>query len=261
MFETVAPEKFAPRSHKAAYESLPVSIALHAVAIMAVIIGAAWNVAFPLQSPKLLRSYSLVTIPEPPPPPPPPPPPKSAVVQPQQPHQQAPVLMTEVLAPTVIPDVIPVVSNLPPPVDLPGAVPAGVEGGVEGGIPGGQMGGVLGGEIGGIKGGTLGGIFTDNRVHIERDKPLPMHPVSQVYPIYPENARLRHWEDSLIVRYVIGKDGRIKDVQVISHAERTLFEETAVKAIRNWRFRPLIKDGQATEVVHELTVNFKLEAS
>jgi protein TonB len=259
MFETVAPEKFAPRSHKAAYESLPVSIALHAIAIVAVIVGAAWNVAFPLQSPKLLRSYSLVSIPEPPPPPPPPPPPKSAAVQPQQ-TQQQPVMMLQEVAPTVIPDVIPVVSNLPPPVEVAGAVPTGVEGGVEGGIPGGVMGGTIGGEIGGIKGGTLGGIITDNRVHIARDQPLPLHPVSQVYPIYPENARLRHWEDSLVVRYVIGIDGRIKDVQVISHAERPLFEDTAVRAIRNWRFRPLIKDGQATEVVHELTVNFKLEA-
>lgn len=259
MFETVAPEKFVPRSHKAAYESLPVSIVLHAVAIAAVIVGAAWNVAFPVQSPKLSRSYSLVTIPEPPPPPPPPAPPKAAVVQPQQ--QQAPVAIAEIVAPTIIPDVIPLVSNnLPPPVLVPGAVATGVEGGVEGGIVGGVVSGTPGGEVGGTKGGTLGGIITDGRVHIERDKPLPLHPVSQVYPVYPEDARLRHWEDSLVVRYIIGTDGRIKDVQVISHAERKVFEDTAVKAIRNWRFRPLIKDGQATEVVHELTVNFRLEA-
>lgn len=260
MFETVAPEKFAPRSHKAAYESLPVSIALHAVAIAAVLVGAAWNVRFPGQSPKLLRSYSLVSIPEPPPPPPPPPPPHQAVVQQQQ---QAQVVVPQtIVAPTIIPDVIPIVTNeLPPPVIVAGAVPTGVEGGVEGGVSGGQLGGEIGGTVGGIKGGTIGGIITDNRVHIERDKPLPLHPVSQVYPMYPEDARLRHWEDSLVVRYIIGTDGRIKDVQVISHAERKVFEDVAVKAIRNWRFRPLIKDGQATEVVHELTVNFKLEAS
>lgn len=259
MFETVAPEKFVARSRKAAYESLPVSIALHAVAIGAVILGAIWNVSFPGQSPRLSRSYSLVSIPQPPPPPPPPAPPKS-VVQPQT-EQHAP-MTTEVLAPTIIPDVIPIVSNnLPPPTVEPvGAVPTGVEGGIEGGVSGGVLGGTIGGEVGGIKGGTLGGIVSDNRVHIERDKPLPLHPVSQVFPIYPEKARLRHWEDSLVVRYVIGTDGRIKDVQVISHAERPLFDETAVRAIRNWRFRPLIKDGQATEVVHELTVNFRLDA-
>jgi len=257
MFETVAPEKFAPRSHKAAYESLPLSIAIHAIAIAAVVIGAAWKVGFPTQSPRLLRPYSLVSVPEPPPPPPPPAAPKKTS-EPTQPV----AVMTEIVAPTVIPDVIPIVTNnLPDPIVAPvGAVATGIEGGVEGGISGGTMRGVVGGTVGGVEGGVIGGIITDNRVHIERDRPLPLHPISQVYPIYPEDARLRHWEDSLVVRYVIGTDGRIKEVSVVSHAERKIFEDVALKAIRNWRFRPLIKDGQATEVVHELTVNFKLEA-
>jgi outer membrane biosynthesis protein TonB len=38
-----------------------------------------------------------------------------------------------------------------------------------------------------------------------------------------------------------------------------VFDEATVRAIRNWRFRPMIKDGQPTEVVHELTVLFRLE--
>ncbi len=258
MFETVIPETVAKRSHRVLYESLPVSIAVHALAIIGTVVGMSWNVHFPSQSPHLLRPYSLVTIPDPPPPPPPPPAPPKAV-----PVQQAPVaVVTELVAPTVIPDVIPVVRNvLPTPVPVEGAVTGGVEGGIAGGVAGGSLGGETGGDKGGTVGGTLGGIVTDGRVHIERDKPLPLHPVSQVYPIYPDEGRLRHWEDSLVVRYVIGKDGRVKEVTIVNHADRKIFEEAAVKAIRNWRFRPLIKDGQPTEVVHELTVNFRLESA
>lgn len=38
-----------------------------------------------------------------------------------------------------------------------------------------------------------------------------------------------------------------------------MFNESAVKAIRNWRFRPMQQDGEPVEVEHELTVQFVLE--
>jgi len=259
MFETVAPETFSKRSRRVLYESLPVSLALHGVVAAAAVAAAVWNVAFPSQSPRVVRAYQLVSIiPDPPPPPPPPAPPK-AVTQPVR--QVTTMVPQQDVAPTVIPDVIPIVTR-----EIPKSIiTAGVVGGIEGGVPGGTVGGspegVHGGDVGGTKGGTIGGIVTDNRVHIERDKPLPLYPVSQVYPQYPEDARLRHWEDSLVVRYVIGMDGRVKEVTVISAPERPIFAEAAVKAIRTWRFRPYVKDGQAQEVVHELTVNFVIEST
>ena len=32
-----------------------------------------------------------------------------------------------------------------------------------------------------------------------------------------------------------------------------------LKAIKNWRFRPLVKDGERQEVVHELTIYYRLQ--
>jgi len=98
----------------------------------------------------------------------------------------------------------------------------------------------------------------DGRVHIARDKKLPMLPLSQVYPNYPEDARMRAWEDELVVRYVIGKDGRVKEVTIISAPQRDVFVDGTVRAIRSWRFKPMIKDGERMEVVHELTVYYRL---
>jgi protein TonB len=256
MFETVAPEIAGRRSRLILYESLPVSLAVHGAAIIACVIAATWTVNFPSQSPRFVRSYQLVTIPDPPPPPPPPAPPKLTVAN------VAPVKMPENVAPTMIPDVIPIVhQDLPQPevTSTVGVPTGGVEGGVEGGVVGGTPTGVIGGDIGGQTGGVIGGIPKDAPVVIERDRPLPMYPVSQVYPRYPEDARLRHWEDSLVVKYKIGKDGRVKEVLVITPPERPIFGDVAVKAIKNWRFRPMIKDGEAKEVVHELTIYFRLE--
>ena len=65
-------------------------------------------------------------------------------------------------------------------------------------------------------------------------------------------------EDSLIVRYVIGKDGRVKEVKVIDPPKYQQFADAAIKAISHWRFQPLIANGEKEEVVHELTVNFQL---
>lgn len=259
MFETVSPEAFAPRSRKVFYETLPVSLAIHAAAVFAVLTISVWKVTFPTQSPKLAMMYSLSELPTPPPPPPPPA--AAAKVQPVQTRVEP--KLEDIVAPTVIPDQVPMMSQLPIVADaIVEGVVGGVEGGVAGGVIGGSPQGMEGGETGGSVGVVVGSVSNTppNTVVIERDKPLPMLAMSKVYPSYPEEARMRGWEDELVVRYVVGKDGRVKEVQVLGAPERKPFAETTVKAIRHWRFRPLIKDGQAQEVVHELTVYFKLES-
>lgn len=260
MFETVVPETFAPRSRKVFYETLPVSIALHAIAVVGILAFSVWQVSFPDESPKLNMLYQLVAeLPSPPPPPPPPAaPPKNAQVAPVKPVEVPP---DEIVAPTIIPDLIPT-QQLPVVTEPVQGIAEGVEGGVEGGMAGGSVGGVTGGDIGGEIGGVVGSlaIVPPNTVVVERDKPLPMVAMSKVYPQYPEEARVRGWEDQVIVRYIIGKDGRVRDVIILGAPERQMFTEATVKAIRHWRFRPMIKEGQAQEVIHELTVYFRLES-
>src|SRR5437773_1520819 len=120
--------------------------------------------------------------------------------------------------------------------------------------------GVLGGDISGKLHGLPGGIAfpDDGRVHVERNQKLPMESVEQEYPQYPAEAQKRRLEDTVIVRYIIGTNGRVKDVQIIDHAKEKMFDDAAVEAISRWRFRPLVRDGKAVEVVHELAVNFEL---
>ena len=72
MFETVAPDAFTKRDRHVFYETLPASIAIHAVAAAAITIGAMARIAFPLEPPKLVVGYitaALASEPVPPPPP------------------------------------------------------------------------------------------------------------------------------------------------------------------------------------------------
>ncbi len=248
MFESVLPETFQTRSRWVFYETLPISIAIHALAIATAVIVAVWNVVFPLQSPRVVRAYSLAVLPDPPPPPPLP-----ASPAPKQPAlpKPPPADPNKIVAPTVIPDLIP---QLPDPVPVPvppapvvEATPDGTEGKGDG-------------EIGGNIHGVAGGIAfpDDGRVHVERNKQLPLAVVSQDYPLYPDEAKKKQLEDQVIVRYTIGTNGRVIDVQIIDHARDPMFDQATVDAIRRWRFRPMIKDGKPVEVVHELAVNFEL---
>jgi TonB family protein len=94
---------------------------------------------------------------------------------------------------------------------------------------------------------------------VKRDAPLPVGAISQEFPAYPEYALKRNWEDVLVVRYLIGKSGRVKDVIVLQPPKREEFTRETVSKIRRWRFHPYRdENGQPKEVAHELTVVFNI---
>lgn len=257
MFETVVPARTSRTNRSALYEALSFSLVVHGLVACGALMSNLWKVTFPSASPLYTVSFILAG----PPPPPPPPPPAKPIEQKPEMTAAKNLMAADVLAPTVIPDEIPVVKPQSIPVSA-FAAATGVTGGVEAGVDRGAAGGIFGGDVGGKTGGTIGGVVLeeppDGRIHIARDRKLPMVPLSQVYPTYPEDARIRSWEDELVVRYVIGKDGRVKDVSIVSPPERDLFIDVTLRAIRFWRFRPFVKDGERWEVVHEMTVYYRL---
>jgi TonB family protein len=252
MFESVAPETFQARSRKVFYETLPLSLAVHAIAIGAGVVIASWNIVFPAHSPRLNSVYSLATIPDPPPPPPLPP-----AGQPQPRPIEKPVAVAEqIVAPTVIPDLIPQIPDPPPPTLQLAPAPGPPLPGVPEGSDQGKIGGEIGGDLRGVSGGIT--FPDDGRVHISLNESLPLLPLAQDYPLYPDEAKKKQLEDQVVVRYVIGKNGRVTDVQILDHAREPMFDKVTVEAIRQWRFRPMIKDGKPVEVVKDLAVNFQL---
>jgi len=212
MFETVAPEAFVPRTRRVFYETLPVSIAVHAVAAGAVLASMIWNVVLPTQSPKTTVAYSLTQVPDPPPPPPPP--------------------------------------AAPAPVAAPSIADAA-----------GSKNGMAGGEVGGMGKtlGTPGGITfgEDGRVYVDRTVKLPLKEIDHEFPHYPDAAKKNRLEGSCVVRYTVGKNGRIVDIAILNHASDPMFDDETLNTIRSWRYRPMMMNGKAVEVVHEVEVNYQ----
>ena len=112
---------------------------------------------------------------------------------------------------------------------------------------------------GSVEIGVAGGIVfaEDGRVHIDRQEKLPLKEVEKDYPHYPDGARGKRLEGTCVVRYTIGKNGRVIDVAVIEHASDPMFDQETLDTVRKWRFRPLTINGQAVEVVHEIEVYYQ----
>src|SRR5436305_14408000 len=101
MFESTVVESKKQKVGLQRLMTLPVSVALHVVVVVAVVVGAIWSVDFPTKSPAQVAQYSVAAAP--PPPPPPRPPPKAAthtqVITPAEVARNMPVM-----APTTAPD-------------------------------------------------------------------------------------------------------------------------------------------------------------
>ena len=77
-------------------------------------------------------------------------------------------------------------------------------------------------------------------------------------PKYPRLARARGWEGVVEVRITVAADGAVRDVQVEASSGRTLLDDAALEAVRQWRFKPGRVGGFAAERVVLHRVHFAL---
>ena len=80
--------------------------------------------------------------------------------------------------------------------------------------------------------------------------------VHEVKPVYPPLARQARIQGTVMLQAVIGKDGRIENLQAISG--HPMLSPAAIEAVRQWRYRPYTLNGEPVEVETEITVNFVL---
>jgi len=80
--------------------------------------------------------------------------------------------------------------------------------------------------------------------------------VSKTVPVYPIDAKKAGVSGAVVLGAVIGTDGSVEDLQVISGPE--LLQQAAVDAVRSWRYRPYLLNGQPVEVKTQINVIFTL---
>ena len=78
----------------------------------------------------------------------------------------------------------------------------------------------------------------------------------RVDPKYTSVALKRGISGQVILNLLISETGDVIDVKVIQELSGGLTEET-VNAVRQWKYEPAMKDGQAVKVWKRITITFK----
>jgi len=131
--------------------------------------------------------------------------------------------------------------------------------------------GVMGsGMAGGTAGGTLGGMFggSGNGPAIVVAKPKATGPARisggviagnilvKTQPVYPPIARAAHQGGTVVLHAIISKSGSIEQLNVVSGP--AMLQGAAMDAVKTWRYKPYLLNGEPTEVDTTIMVNFNL---
>jgi periplasmic protein TonB len=207
-------------------------------------------VLMPLIFTEALPKQQLMTFLVAPPPPPPPPPPAAAPVKII--HQiQTDIVNGALRTPTKIPQKIQMIKEDEAP---PAMASAGVFGGVPGGVPGGSMGGVIGGIISSTPV-AVPKVATPQRVRVSAGVTSGLL-IRKVNPVYPPLARQARISGTVVLRAVISKDGSIENLQLVSG--HPMLAPAAIDAVKQWKYKPYLLNGEPVEVDTEVQVNFTL---
>ena len=209
-------------------------------------------ILIPLIYTEALPKQMLTTFLVAPAPPPPPPPPPAAVQRIVKPVARL-IQQGKMMAPTVIPKKVEMIKEEELPPDV-GAI--GVVGGVPGGIAGGSASGVLGGIIGGV-GSNLPPPpkAAPSRIRVGGNVQAASI-VRQVMPIYPPIAKTAHISGTVMLHAIIGKDGSVQDLTYMSGPP--LLMKSALDAVKQWRYKPTLLNGEPVEVDTTISVVFTL---
>ncbi len=100
---------------------------------------------------------------------------------------------------------------------------------------------------------------TTNAAELERLSPGIATTVDQAGNSYPLLAQRARVEGSVVLQALIGADGVIQDLRVLSGP--SILAPAAQQAVRQWRFRPYLQNGQPVETKANITVNFTIKVS
>jgi len=194
----------------------------------------------------LPKTQLMTFLVAPPPPPPPPPPPAAA---PKVVKIQSEVINGQLRTPTKIPDKVQMIKEEEAPPDL-----GGVSGGVPGGVPGGSAGGVMGSILSSTNV-AVPKVATPQRVRVSSGVSTGLL-IKKVQPNYPPLAKQARIQGSVVLQAEISKDGTIQNLQLISG--HPMLAPAAIEAVKQWRYKPYLLNGEPVAVDTQVVVNFSL---
>ena len=77
----------------------------------------------------------------------------------------------------------------------------------------------------------------------------------RVQPLYPAQARALHLEGKVVLAALIAEDGKLRDVKVVTG--QPLLAQSAVEAVKRWRYKPYELDGKPVKNEIRINIEFK----
>jgi TonB family protein len=78
----------------------------------------------------------------------------------------------------------------------------------------------------------------------------------KVAPEYPEKARKEHNQGTVVLQAIIGKEGDVENLQVISG--NAMLAAASIEAVKQWKYKPYLLNGEPVEVETQVDVIFTL---
>src|SRR5262249_20359922 len=137
-------------------------------------------------------------------------------------------------------------ARIGPPSNGPGSG-GGIGSGSGGGVGSGKGGGFGPGEGGGVGGGVfrVGGGVSAPALLFKKE------------PEYSEEARKAKYQGTVTLYVEVDPSGKATNIRVL-HSLGWGLDEKAIEAVRQWKFRPGMKDGKPVTVQASIEVNFRL---
>lgn len=88
--------------------------------------------------------------------------------------------------------------------------------------------------------------------------PEPLRSYANPKPVYPELARKRGQEGLVRLKAYVDDRGELLELVVAKGSGFSLLDDAAMKAVRSWRFKPGLRDGQPVKGYVVIPVEFRL---
>lgn len=103
------------------------------------------------------------------------------------------------------------------------------------------------------QGANGGGLFTAGQL----DGPLTA--LTKTPPVYPRAAKQRNTEGWIKVKFVVNEQGHVDQVTILDAEPKDVFEQSVLRCLDEWRFKPGTVGGRAVKALVEQTISFKLQ--
>jgi protein TonB len=153
---------------------------------------------------------------------------------------------------------------------MPSKIPRQIKMVTESALPQPSMNGVIGmedlgnGTTGSAINGVLSGITTGRAAVIEARPPkvhlssgvMAGNLLDKIPPQYPVIAKEARIQGTVVLEATISKAGTIENLRVISGPP--MLQQAAIDAVRSWRYKPYLLNGEPVEVQTTVNINFRL---